>query len=157
MKHASVLVSLASAVLLVSEVSVTAEEPTSGLVGRWSFDEQKGRLAVDSSGRANHAIVADGLLVKGVTGFGLQFDGRSTAATCPHMPSLTFCKALSIEAWFRLHQQPESGFPTVVRRDNCFALRFSNGRLGFLLWLDGQLVSLGSNKTDWETDTAWIR
>jgi len=153
--RANRLFAVASFILVMLPTTVrtaTAEEPEAGLVGKWSFDEQKGRLATDSSGRANHAIVADGLLVKGVTGLGLQFDGRSTAANCPHLPSLTFREALSIEAWFRLNQQPESGFPTIVRRDNCFALRFSSGRLGFLLWLDGQLVSLGSKKTDWETE-----
>ncbi len=138
--------------VLAIAVTATAEEPTPGLVAQWSFDQHKGRVVVDDSGRGNDAIVSNGLLVKGVANAGLQFDGKTTWATCPHSPDLCLDKSLSIEAWIKPHQLSPSGFPSVVRKDGSYALRFSSSRLGFLLWLDGQIVSLGSTKTDWEMD-----
>ncbi len=138
--------------VLANAAAVIAAEPGPELVGRWSFDEHKGRVVVDDTGRGNDAIVSNGLLVKGVSNAGLQFDGKTTRATCPHSPDLCLDKSLSIEAWMKPHELSPDGFPSVVRKDGSYALRFSSDRLGFLLWLDGQIVSLASTRTDWEAD-----
>ena len=38
----------------------------------------------------------------------------------------------------------------VVRKESCYALRFAGGRLGWLLWIDGQRATVTSPKTDWQ-------
>ena len=138
--------------LLATATTITAGEPGSGLVGRWSFDEFKGRTVIDDSGRGNHAIVSDGVLVKGVEATGLQFNGKSTRVICPVSPDLNFGESLSIEAWIQPHALPASGFPSVVRKDDSYALRFSGNRLGFLLWQNGQVVSCASQQAEWEVE-----
>ena len=40
-----------------------------------------------------------------------------------------------------------------MRKEGSYAVRFSGGRLGFLLWQDGQPASLVSAKTDWTPET----
>lgn len=123
-----------------------------GLVGEWRFDEPAGRLAADTSGQKNHAMLSDGFFVKGVDGAGLALNGQSTTAACPNSSSVCPQEALSIEAWLRLHDPPSSGFPPVIRKEGSYALRFADGRLGFLVWKDGQASSLVSAKADWTAD-----
>ena len=54
-----------------------AESTTAaGLVAAWSFDEARGRLIPDQSGRENHLSVTMGNLAKGVCGVGLELDSR---------------------------------------------------------------------------------
>ena len=49
---------------------------TRGLVGRWTFDEGKGAIAGDSSGRDNHGKIMGGAKwAKGKIGGALEFDG----------------------------------------------------------------------------------
>jgi len=148
----TVFVSLALAAMDAG--ALAGEDRPAGLVGRWDFDEPVGRLACDGSGRQNHATVSDGRFVKGVDGPGLEFDGQSTTAVCPSSQSLSLRDALSVEAWFRLDGPPTVGFPSVVRKDGSYAVRFSGGRLAFLLWQGGQPSSLVSAKTDW-TPKSW--
>ena len=133
-------------------VRASDQEPE-GLVGQWHFDEAVGRLAMDSSRWQNHAMINDALLVKGVFGTGLQLNGQSSAANCASSPSLNPKEAITIEAWIRMPELPGSGFPAVVRKDEAYALRFSDGRLGFLLWTGGQTSALSSRKEDWAPDT----
>ena len=132
----TVFVSLA--LLAMHAAAPASENRPAGLVGRWDFDEPVGRLASDTSGRQNHATISDGLFVKGVDGPGLQLNGQSTTAGCPSSQSLAPRDSLSVEAWFRPHAPPSSGFPSVVRKEGSYAIRFSGGRLGFLVWKDGQ-------------------
>ena len=147
----TVFVSLA--LVAMREAVLAGDAPPAGLVGRWDFDEPVGRLASDSSGRQNHATISDGLFVKGVDGPGLQLNGQSTTASCPSSQGLAPQDSLSIEAWFRLHAPPTSGFPSVVRKEGSYAVRFSGGRLGFLIWHDGQPSPLVSAKADWAPET----
>jgi hypothetical protein len=130
----------------------TRAEPVGDLVASWSFDEEEGRLVSDGSGRCNHAIVTGGMLVRGVRGAGLQFDGETTSASAPSSPSLSPTRAITVEAWIKLHDVLSSGFPTIVRKEGAYALRFSEGRLGFLVWIDGEPAGLGCRKTDWSAD-----
>ncbi|NQT16282.1 MAG: FAD-dependent oxidoreductase, partial [Planctomycetes bacterium] len=140
--------------LLACTTAGADERPAEGLVGEWRFDEPAGRLAADTSGQKNHAMLSDGFFVKGVDGTGLALNGQSTTATCPNSSSVCPQEALSIEAWIHLHEPPSSGFPSIVRKEESYALRFAGGRLGFLLWKDGQAASLISAKADWSPD-AW--
>jgi len=146
----------AGALLLIfsfASVRAAAAEPwrnpEAGLVGHWTFDDLKGSTAPDQSGNANDAMIRSALQVKGVEGAGLQFDGRSTNASCGHSPSLALTEALTLEAWVKLTAVDFSSFPAVVRKDGCYALRFSGRSLGLLLWIGGTPVMLHSQKTDW--------
>ena len=130
--------------------SIACGAPAKGLVGHWSFDKAKGHLIPDLSGHANHARVRSGVLVKGVRNAGLLFDGRSTSARCMPSPSLSPTRAITIEAWVNLSSGQFSGFPAIVRQNGAFALRFSDTRLGFLLWIDGKVAAVSSARAEWK-------
>jgi len=138
--------------VILAQVLPAQGDPAVGVIAHLNFDQSKGRLVPDCSGRANHAIVRSGVLVKGVRGTGLSFDGRTASAFCAHSDTLSPADCLSIESWIKLSSLPHTGNPSVVRKDGCYALRFNGQRLGFLLWIDGGPVSLSSRKTDWTLD-----
>ncbi len=146
-RYAVVIVVAAS---LAASMATAEDEDASGLIGFWTFDRHNGQLVLDSAAGANHATVRNGTLVRGVSGMGLQFDGRSTTASCLYSPALAIDENLSVEAWVYLHELPDSRLPAIVRQENVLALRFSGGRVGFLLWLDGAVEALNSSQTDWE-------
>jgi FAD dependent oxidoreductase/Concanavalin A-like lectin/glucanases superfamily len=120
-----------------------------GLVAHWDFDDAKKGVVPDKSGNGNDALVQSGTLVKGVSGAGLQFDGRHTTLRCPGIAHHFSGDAVSVEAWVNLDRLGFAGFPAVVRHEGAFALRFAEDRLGFLLWIDGEPIALTSAKTDW--------
>ena len=132
--------------------SVAGESNPDDLVAYWNFDDRPAPLVADCTGQGNAAIVTGGLLVKGVHQTGLQFDGQTTSVRCPHSPTLSLSHALTIEGWVKFDKLPVSGFPSVVRKGACYALRFSGGRLGLLVWVDGQVKALESARTDWAVD-----
>lgn len=115
----------------------------------WSFDDIQGRTARDASGQGNHLMLQSAWLVQGVSGMGLKLDTASNAFA-PHAESLSPRKALSVEAWIQPETIPADRFPVVVRKDLCYALRFAKGRLGWLLWINGEHPTLTSAKTDWQ-------
>jgi hypothetical protein len=120
-----------------------------GRVAAWSFDEVQGRLAADGSGQGNQLLIRSGWLVPGVCGAGLRLD-KGGSAFAPHAASLSPRRAISVEAWIQPGEFPASGFPTIVRKESCYSLRFSGGRLGFLLWIDGRRADLSSSVDRWQ-------
>ena len=138
-------------ILLLTATSAFAAGGDKALVGYWTFDEAKGRVIRDQSGQANDAMVRSGMLVKGVSGTGMQFDGRTTVVQASPSQSLSPTKALTIEAWVRLAERQLSGHPAIVRKENAFALRFSGTRLGLVLWHGEKLAYLNSKQSEWPT------
>jgi len=125
---------------------------TSGAVLELRFEETQGRLLLDSSGNANHAVGRAARLVEGVYGRGLECDGESTSVDCPPSSSLDLTDAVSIEAWVRLDSPLAEDHPAVVRKDGAYAMRFGGDTLGFLLWFDGKPTYLFGAKKDWRPD-----
>ena len=134
-------------VLSLSASSVVAAE---GLVGHWTFNDIRGKTVPDASGNGNEALVAYGKLIKGVDGTAILFDDRMASVRVNSTPSLCPLEAVTVEAWVKLSQPNQGGFPSVVRKDGCYALRFSNGRLGFIIWTGGKFDILTAPQADWQ-------
>ena len=120
------------------------------LVAHWPFDEVEGVVTPDVSGSGHEAVVTSAELVKGVVGKAIRFDGRVSGVRCDSPVNLELSDQLTLEAWVNPSARPSGGFPAVIRRDGAYALRFSEGRLGFLLWFDGKVTSVVSRQTEWE-------
>ena len=155
-KSPAVVAVLSLAVLLgVASLPLGASEPPAkpdqsrGVLAWLDFDQLQGPLAPDRSGNQNHATITEGTLVKGVSGTGVALDGRITQITCANSERLNPDRAISLEAWIKPVGQPPSGLEAVIRKQGSYALRFSGGRLGLLLWIGGDPVCLAGSKTDW--------
>ena len=136
---------------LLGMAGASAQEAP-GLVAQWSFDEVEGRLTPDGSGNANDGMVTTAMLVKGVNRTALLFDGRFSSVACMPSASLELDSALTLEAWVQPRTTAFPNYPTVVRRDHSFALRFGDGGLALILWFEGEPVYLRSAMTDWEAE-----
>ena len=124
------------------------------LVGWWDFEELQERIVPDRSGQGNQGLLTYGEWVKGVHGKGVRFGHPSASLKVRSSPSLSPREDLSLEAWVQLKGRP-SGFPSVIRKEGAYALRFCDGRIGFLLWRDGQPLILAGPDIGGETDR-WI-
>ncbi|MGC9319202.1 MAG: FAD-dependent oxidoreductase, partial [Armatimonadota bacterium] len=133
-------------------VACLAQPAQEGLVAHWPLDEFQDGVTPDASGNGNDALVREGTRVKGALGAALQF-GDETHARCTHSPELAPTGALTVEAWVRLDSPAMSGYPTVIRKEGSYALRFNasaDRRLGLLLWVQGEPVRLTSAAAEWE-------
>jgi hypothetical protein len=119
------------------------------LAAWWNFDQVAGRLADDRSGQGNQLLIQSAWLVRGVSGTALKLD-RGGSAFAPHSASLSPQQAITVEAWVQPGTIPADKIPTVVRKESCYSLRFTHGRLGWLLWIGGQRADLVSSQTQWE-------
>ena len=138
---------LSLAALLAATVSAQT-----GPAGHWTFNEVRGSTSPDASGHGNDATVIYGKLVKGVDGTAILFDDRVASVRISSAPSLCPLEAVTAEAWVKLSGVRLGGYPSVVRKDGCYALRFSQGRIGFIIWTGGKFDILTAAKTDWEAD-----
>ena len=144
----ALLVSLVS-LCMTARQTLAAAGPATGLAAWWSFDKVKGRLTPDGSAYGNDAVLSRCMWVKGVRGRAFQFDGKTTCVRCMGTGSLTQASAITIEAWVKPDAARSGGYPTIVRQDGSYALRFGGDRLALLLWFGGKPVYLHSVKTDW--------
>lgn len=136
----------------VGPMHAVERSTAAGLVASWSFEEARGRLIPDQSGHEIHLSVTAGNLAKGVCGSGLELDSRHGYASAASNESLAPSTAIALEAWVKLRALPAVEIATVIRKDGCYSLRFSNGRLGFVLWFNGNPVTLSVGKADWQAD-----
>jgi hypothetical protein len=83
-----------------------AEE--AGLVVHYAFEEGKGDVVSDSSGKGNEGVVHDTYWVEGDFGKALEFNGRSSWIDCGMNPSLDFSEAGTISVWC-LPTRPDGG------------------------------------------------
>ncbi|NQT51640.1 FAD-dependent oxidoreductase [bacterium] len=135
--------------LAASPSATAGEAMPAGLVGSWSFEHVSGQVTPDASDQANHATVGSGTLVKGAINAGLRCDGRATRVTCAPSPSLHPTKGLALEAWVKPQALKFAGYPPVIRKEECYGLRFGDGHLGFVLWIDGKIAYLVSKRAEW--------
>jgi len=136
--------------VLVGTCLASAAEPA-GPVAAWTFDDIRGRVVVDATGHGHDAVVTGGFLVPGVRGAAMLSDGTRTRCRAAGAGELQRLAAFSVDAWIKLTKAPMGGFPAVVRKEGSFALRFSNGKLGALIWSKGRTVDAASRRATWPT------
>ena len=104
------LVAAALAILLAVGISITSGDPlnTRGatapgtLEAEWRFDENNGRIALDSSGHnLNGAFHGRPMRVPGLMGGAVQFDGAKDYIDFGHSTPLRLTGSMTITAWIR--------------------------------------------------------
>jgi hypothetical protein len=75
------------------------DEPESGLLGCWRFDEGAGAYSVNSADPASEAELHQVSWVTGEFGTALRFTGSDSYVTLPPLPELDGSDAMSLTAW----------------------------------------------------------
>jgi len=110
-------------------------EPSSGIVGSWSFEEASGASALDSSGHGNTGTLCNGpTWTTGKAGGALGFDGLDDFVSIAPSPSVRSITAgLTVAAWV-YRRSDQSAFAVVVGRQagqgvqDSFLLGFRDNR-----------------------------
>ena len=130
----------------------SAGEVRRGLVGYWTFDEGRGTVAMDMSGRGANGTVRGGRWIRGRIGAALEF--RSTNTGCAVAPPLDLARrSFTLSAWAR--RVETDGFQVLLSQgdaDEGKGLQFgfrsrSHFTLGF--WNDDLTTEVGSTDSDW--------
>ena len=104
------------------------------LVGRWTFDEGKGSLARDVSGRGNHGTVMGGAKwTDGIIGGALQFDGTDDFVSIPNESNFDITGSITVSAWIRVESFTKPWQAIVTKGDRAWRLHRANKtkRVGF--------------------------
>lgn len=98
-----------------------------GLVGRWTFDEGKGSLASDVSGRDNHGTIMGGAKwIEGRMGGALQFDGTDDFVSIPNESAFDITGAVTVSAWIRVESFTNPWQAIVTKGDRAWRLHRAN-------------------------------
>jgi hypothetical protein len=103
--------------------------PERGLVAGYSFDEARGRTAVDASGRHNTGTITGAAWARGRYGSGLRFDGASSIVRVAPSPSLNLGRAMTLSAWIRPSAQQDGWRAIVQREADAYFLSAGSSRL----------------------------
>ena len=77
------------------------DDPASGLVAYWNFDESQGTTVHDMVGNNDGTINGIPMWVTGYLGGGLEFDGTTNYVDCGADTSLDITDAITIAAWIK--------------------------------------------------------
>ena len=105
-----------------------------GLVGHWTFDDGKGSLARDLSGRDNHGMIRGGAnWVQGRMGGALKFDGRDDFVEIPNERAFDLTGSVTISAWIQVESFTKPWQAIVTKGDRAWRLHRANEtkRVGF--------------------------
>jgi hypothetical protein len=72
-----------------------------GLVGHWTFDEGRGTVAMDMSGKGANGTVKGGTWTRGRIGGALEFDGTSDHVTVANESNFDITSTITVAAWIR--------------------------------------------------------
>ncbi len=98
-----------------------------GLVGRWTFDEGKGSIARDVSGRGNHGrVMGDAKWTKGRIGGALEFDGTDDFVSIPNESSFDITGSVTVSAWIRVESFTKTWQAIVTKGDRAWRLHRAN-------------------------------
>ncbi|PKP54297.1 MAG: hypothetical protein CVT90_01995, partial [Candidatus Altiarchaeales archaeon HGW-Altiarchaeales-3] len=87
-----------------------------GLVAYWSFDEGKGNVLHDLSGKGNDGTIYEAKWVDGKYGKALSFDGKDDYVEVPDDDGLDITDEITIEAWINPAISPqERGAPILAK------------------------------------------
>ena len=94
---------------------VAAGRELEGLVGHWSFDEGRGTVAADSSGKGNNGVLVNGPVwtKDGKLGGALSFNGTNQYVNIPNTASLKIVQenSYTLAAWFKPNSIPAGKDP----------------------------------------------
>jgi hypothetical protein len=130
-----------------------AGEP--GLVGYWNFDEGKGIVARDRSGKGNDGVLHDAKWVKNKAGYCLEFDGQTSWVDCGSGPSVNLHKSLTLEAWVFPTGQPR-GEPGILGKqfESYLLTYYTDGNAWFYIGAGGNSAHAPLAAGDWSLLTA---
>ncbi len=123
----------------------------SGLIAKWSFQQNQGDTVRDSVHGAQGRIDGFRAYVHGVTGSALRFDGYTTSVSIParEAPSVG-ADGFTVDAWVALNTYPWNWVPVVDQeREEQEGFSFgidAFGHLGLRASIDGQWKSLTSTE-----------
>lgn len=112
---------------LKGDTNNTSPNLARGLVGHWTFDEGKGSLARDVSGRDNHGSIMGGAnWTEGRIGGALQFDGTDDFVSIPNESAFDIRGPVTVSAWIRVESFTNSFQAIVTKGDRAWRLHRAN-------------------------------
>lgn len=91
---------------LVSGLCLMSVPVISDIVGVWLFEEGKGDVAKDSSGRGHDGVISGCEWAKGIVGTGLRFVGPPSKMEVPDHEDFHFTNKLTIALWANIEALP---------------------------------------------------
>ena len=109
MRHKIGVLGIVAAVCLILGLRVSAAQAAEpGLLGWWKFDEGKGFVIRDSSGKGNDGEIDGAVWTQGRKGPALKFDSLSQGCVVLKTDLALYpTSAFTIEAWFKPLPNPE--------------------------------------------------
>ena len=110
------------------KTAVAPPDLARGLAGHWAFDDGKGAIARDASGRGNHGAIKGGAKwAKGVLGGALEFDGRDDFVSIPNESAFDITGSITVSAWIRVESFSKSWQAIVTKGDRAWRLHRAGG------------------------------
>ena len=92
------------------------------LIGWWTFDEQAGNVAFDSSGNGNHATIAGSpLREEGVIGNAVVFFGTDEYAAVPNESDFDITGSITLSAWIKVAEYDTSTM-CIISKSNSYSI-----------------------------------
>jgi len=113
-KKAIVSIVLVLSVVLFSNCSYAEEK---GLLGYWKFDEGKGDIAKDFSGKGNDGTIYGAVATAGKIGQALSFDGVGNYVDCGKTAGNLGTDPFTIECWVKSENNEASYFIEKRQKD----------------------------------------
>tara|TARA_Y100001934_G_scaffold282129_1_gene394544 strand:+ start:2953 stop:4356 length:1404 start_codon:yes stop_codon:yes gene_type:complete len=114
----------ASVAIAADKSNAAAKELNRGLIGHWTFDDGKGSIARDVSGRGNHGAVKGGAKwTKGRIGGGLEFDGKDDFVAIPNESQFDITGSITVSAWVRVESFTRPWQAIVTKGDRAWRLQ----------------------------------
>ncbi len=109
------------------EAGSESQDLARGLVGRWTFDEGKGSIARDVSGRSNHGtVMGDAKWTEGRIGGALEFDGTDDFVSIRNESNFDITGSVTVSAWIRVESFTKSWQAIVTKGDRAWRLHRAN-------------------------------
>ena len=100
-----------------------------GLVGRWTFDDGKGSIARDASGRGNDGSVMGGASwTKGIIGGALEFDGSDDFVSIPNESAFDITGNVTVSAWIQVKSFTKPWQSIVTKGDRAWRIHRAGSR-----------------------------
>ncbi len=104
-----------------------AKDLTGGLIALWTFDDGRGEIARDSSGKGNHGtVVGRAKWTKGIIGGALEFDGTNDFVSISNEGSFDIKDRITVAAWIKVDSFSKKWQSIVTKGDRAWRLHRAN-------------------------------